>query len=224
MQLKLEKHHFYKLDGIASIKNHLEKLVEVAVAESKATGHVEFNVSYYDQEGLECFKSFSVPFELDLAELKILEVLLGRTDTFLVEGQGLDIQYELVINYEAAEVKNIDVINDEEVKEIELIPQDSIEIKDDQDLEEIKENISEYYEDKLADNLHREDQVLITKGHPDSIDFLNFLEGQKEYYKLKCLYVENEESLKQIAKDYQVSLDKLLAGYDRAEHKVLFTL
>lgn len=224
MQLKLEKHHFYKLDGIASVKNHLEKLTQVDFSNSKATGNVEINVSYYDQEGLECFKSFAVPFDLDLSELKILEILLGRADAFLVEGQGLDIQYELVINYAVEEEKNIDVIQDEEAKEIELIPQESIEIKDEEDLEEIKENISEYYEDMLADNLNRGDKVMMTKGHTDSVDFLNFFEGQKEYYKLKCLYVENEEGLKQISKEYHVSLEKLMAGYDRTTNKVLFTI
>lgn len=168
MQLKLEKHHFYKLDGIASVKNHLEKLTEVHFSNSKATGNVEINVSYYDQEGLECFKSFAVPFDLDLSELKILEILLGRADAFLVEGQGLDIQYELVINYEALQDKSIELIQDEEVKEIELIPQEHIEIEENGNLEEIKENISEYYEDMLADNLNRGDQVIVTKGHTDA--------------------------------------------------------
>lgn len=218
MQLNLEKHHFYKLDGISSLKNHLEKLTDVRIDNAKATGNVEINLSYHDQEGGECFKAFAVPFDLDLSELKILEIVLGKTNAFLVEGQGLDIDYELVVNYQAP------AEGPEEV-EIELIPEENITFKDEDDLEEIKENISDYYEDKLAVNLNRNDHVIVTKGREENaLDFLNFFQNDQGYYKLKCLYVESEDALKGIAKEYNVSLEKLLAGYDRKTNQVLFTI
>ncbi len=224
MQLNLDKHHFCKLDGIVGIKNHLGKVTNVSLKEHQATGNVEMNISYSDQEGLECFKSISLPFELDLAELKPIEIVLGKTDVFVVEGQGLDIQYELVVNYVADTNKPIEVLPEDEVTEIGVIPEEKVEMKEDQTLNEIKENISEFYEDQLADKLSRRDHVITTKSHEDPIDFLNFFENKKEYYKLKCLEVHNEEELKDIAQKYQVSLEKLYAGYDQKTRRVLFTL
>lgn len=223
MQLNIEKNNFCKLEGISNIKNHLEKLNNVVVNESKATGNVEINVSYNDYEGLECFKSLDFPFELDLDSLKILEVLIGHVNVYLVEGQGLDINYELVVNYlpleQAEEIKVIeekDVEILQEPKPVEQAPQEN--------LEQLKEDMMEYYEDKLASNLSRGDKVIATKTHESVDSFLNFFDSKQGYYKLKCLYVETEQELETIAKEYNVKLEVLLAGYDRQSHKVLFRI
>ncbi len=221
MHLNIEKHDFQKLEGIASIKNHLEKLKDVEVNQSQAKGTIEVNVSYQDIEGMECFKVLEFFFDLDLEGLKILEVTVARVHLFVVEGQGLDVTYELVINYQVVE---------EQAKEIELIKEDDIIVKTDENIkeptiEQIKEDMKEYYEDKLADNLGtKENRVLVTQSNMDPDAFLNFFDQKQTYYKLKCLYVETEEDLKSISKEYNVKLEKLLAGYDRQTRKVLFSL
>ncbi len=232
MQLNIEKHNFCQLEGISNLKNHLEKLKDVQIEETTATGTIEMNVSYLDQDGLECFKSIDFPFDLDLDSLKILEILIGHVEVYSVEGQGLDIHYELIINYllldKAEEIKVI------EEKDIEIFPESPKEIKVDapvqiqetkeEALEQIKEDMMEYYEDKLASNLGREDRVITTKTHENVNSFLDFFDSKNTYFKLKCLYVEREEDLEGIAREYKVSLEKLLAGYDRQSHKVIFSI
>lgn len=221
MQINIEKNNFCQLEGISNIKNHLEKLNNVLIQDSKATGNIEINISYNDYEGLECFKSLDFPFELDLDSLKILEVLIGRVHVYLIEGQGLDITYELVVNYLPIEdSKPIDVIEEKDI-ELKEEPQKVEEVNS---LEQIKENMKEYYEDKLASNLNRGDKVIATKTHESVESFLNFFDSKQSYYKLKCLYVESEEELEAIAKEYQVKLEQLLAGYDRQSHKVIFSI
>lgn len=225
MQLNIEKHNFCQLEGISNIKNHLEKMKEVSIQDSKATGVLEMNISYLDVEGMECFKSMDFPFDLDLDRLKILDVVVGRVDVYLVEGQGLDINYELIINYlpveEAEEIKVI------EEKDIEVLnePNDAPkEEEKEENLAHIKEDMKEFYEDKLASNLNREDKVITTKVHESVDSFLDFFDSKSSYYKLKCLYVEREEDLEAIAKEYNVGLEQLLAGYDRQSHKVIFSI
>ena len=222
MQLNIEKNNFCQLEGISNIKNHLEKLSNVVVNDSKATGNVEINVSYNDFEGLECFKSLDFPFELDLESLKILEVLIGHVNVYLVEGQGLDINYELVINYLPLEqVEEIKVIGEEDIQL--PVEEKTVLEKPQESLEKIKEDMMEYYEDKLASNLNRGDKVIATKTHESVESFLNFFDSKQSYYKLKCLYVETEQELETIAKEYNVKLEVLLAGYDRQSHKVIFS-
>lgn len=223
MQLNIEKNNFCQLEGISNIKNHLEKLNHVEVNESKATGTVEINVCYNDYEGLECFKSLEFPFELDLDSLKILEVLIGHVNVYLVEGQGLDINYELVVNYLPLEqAEEIDIIGE---KDIEVLPEENkVEEEPKESLEKIKEDMMEYYTDKLASNLNRSDKVIATKTHESVESFLNFFDSKQGYYKLKCLHVETEQELESIAKEYNVKLEVLLAGYDRQSHKVIFSI
>ncbi|MDE6414247.1 MAG: hypothetical protein K2K48_02425 [Anaeroplasmataceae bacterium] len=222
MQLNIEKNNFCQLEGISNIKNHLEKLSNVVVNNSKATGNVEINVSYNDFEGLECFKSLDFPFELDLESLKILEVLIGHVNVYLVEGQGLDINYELVVNYLPLEpVEEINVIGEEDIQF--SVEDEPVLEQPQKTLEKIKEDMMEYYEDKLASNLNRGDKVIATKTHNSVESFLNFFDSKQSYYKLKCLYVETEQELETIAKEYNVKLEVLLAGYDRQSHKVIFS-
>ena len=221
MQFNIEKHNFCQLEGISNIKNHLEKIKGLTIKDSKATGILEMNLSYLDIEGMECFKSMDFPFDLDLDMLKILDVVVGRVEVYQVEGQGLDINYELVINFlpveEAEEIKVI------EEKDIEVEEEPVKEVKEEK-LEQIKEDMKEYYEDKLADNLTREDKVITTKAHESVESFLDFFESKSSYYKLKCLYVEKEEDLEAVAKEYNVKLEQLFAGYDRQSHKVIFSI
>lgn len=246
MQLNIDKHNFCKLDGVAHIKNHLEKLNNVKLDNTKATGDIEINVSYNDFEGLECFKAIVYSFDLDLKELKILDVNIGKVDIYVVEGQGLDISYELVVNY---------LVDEQEAKEIELIPEELVsekleepvkeekpinkeeaivnkqEVLEKQEalekqevLEKIKDEIADYYEDKLASNLNRNDKVIVTKSHQSVESFLDFFDSKSSYYKVKCLHVESLSDLEEIAKNYNVDLKVLKAGYDEQTHKVIFNL
>lgn len=228
MQLEIEKHYFYELSGIQSLKTHLEKISQLEKQDTKATGQIEINLSYTDQSQEECFQSLSFPFELELSELTMLDVQLTKTNLAVVEGQGLEIDCKLCVDYTTPKQDQfieIDPIEEVEIKtEPESIP---LEETKQEHLEKIKEDISKNYEDKLADSLNerQENTVIATKTHLTEDSFLSFLEDNtSQYFKLKCLYVEKEEDLNEIAKEYQISLSKLLAGYDRQNHKVVFTV
>ena len=201
MQLEIEKHNFYKLENVTNLKNFLGKTKDVRIEDSLAKGNVEINISYLDHEGLECFKAIEFEFELDLQELKILEVTMGKINKFLVENQGLDINYQLIINY----------LEKEDNIVIEKIDIDS-------ENEKIKEDMQEYYEDQLLNNLSRE---IISTHNNDETNFLNFFDTAG-YSKIKCIYVDNSLELEKIAEDYNISIDKLKSGYDEANHKVIF--
>lgn len=206
MQLNIEKNSFCKIDGLVSIKNHLEKITNLNISNSKATGSVQIDISYNDYEGLECFKSLELPFDLDLASLKIIEVLIGKLDVFYVEGQGLEVNYELIVNY----------LPDEEVIEAPIIEEKNI--------EKIKEDMKGFYEDKLSSNLNRNDAIIITKDYKNEEDFLSFFAKNEKYYKLKTLEVSSVEQLEEIAKKYNIKLEELMLGYDKKSNKVIFKI
>lgn len=203
MQLNIEKNNFCRVDGLVSIKNHLEKIINLEIDNSKASGTVLVDISYNDLEGLECFKSLELPFELDLDSLKIIDVLINKLDIYYIEGQGLEINYELIINY---------LINDENI------------IIEEENIEKIKEDMKEFYEDKLSLNLKRDDVVITTKDIKSEADFLNFFDKKEKYYKLKTLYVSKVEDLEKIALEYNIKLEELMLGYDKKSNKVIFKI
>ena len=215
MQLDISKNYFYEVSGIVGIKAHIEKINKLEINESYAKGEIEVNLSYSDNEGMECFKVISFPFEIILDELKVIDVILTNVSVTLIEGQGVDINYSLIVNYL--------VLEEEKVVEVEMI-NDCLE--EEKSLEKIKDDISKDYEEKLLDKLNeRNDETIITKTHLSIDNFLDFFDKEcSEKFSLKTLHVEKEEDLNKISKEYNVSMDVLLSGYDRVNHKVMFKI
>ncbi len=215
MQLDISKNYFYEVSGIVGIKAHIEKINKLEINESYASGEIEVNLSYSDNEGMECFKVINFPFEIILDELKVIDVILTNVSVTLIEGQGVDINYSLIVNYL--------VLEEEKVVEVEPI-NDCLE--EEKSLEKIKDDISKDYEEKLLDKLNeRNDETIITKTHLSIDNFLDFFDKEcSEKFSLKTLHVEKEEDLNKISKEYNVSMDVLLSGYDRVNHKVMFKI
>ena len=183
---------------------------------------------------MECFKVLKIPFELQLDELKILEVNLSNVIVAVIEGQGVDVEYSLVVNYLVDKVVEIEPITEniivEEIKEAPT-SKDSANVNCEEndeskenEIKKIKEDISKDYENKLADSLlSRETKVIATKSHTSAESFLAFFdETVAKRYCIKSLYVEKEEDLNKISKEYNVSINDLLACYDSQNHKVMF--
>ncbi len=230
MQLNLQKHYFMELSGISSIKAHIEKINHEQIEQSKASGEIELNLSYTDVNSTECFKVFTFPYEMELDELKIQGIQLSQCNVAVVEGQGIDVECILQVEYELKKdlVVEVEPITESiEIEEEKLPHAEEKEEEKEAEIEKIKEDISKNYEDKLADSLatRKENKTITTKTHETESDFLTFFDEKvSPMYKLKCIYVGSEEDLDEIAKKYKVSMEKLLAGYDREHHKVVFKL
>ena len=152
MQLNLEKNNFYKITNISSVKSKLSKITDLVIDESNIKGSIDVSLYYYDLAGKESFELISLPFELDLASLDVKEVKLIKANVFVVEGNGINIEYELEIEYELIEDKKetiIEVIDDirpeEKINDEEILFEDDNlnDIEDDESDISIKNNSSE---------------------------------------------------------------------------------
>lgn len=251
MQLNLEKNNFYKISNISSVKSKLSKITDLVIDESNIKGSIDVSLYYFDLDGKENFELISLPFELDLANLVVKEVKLIKANVFVVEGNGINIEYELEIEYQLLADKDdtkVEIIDDikpkeiikevedfmadnneknelsiEESSEIEIIT--DVEIEDfEDDLEELKEDTKEYYEEMLEKNLRDNVEVITTKSNMDSESFLTFFDDNITYYRLKCVHVESENELDDISKKYNIKIDELLSGYDKDTKKVIFKI
>lgn len=230
MQLNIEKNNFYKMTNVFSVKSQMSKINELAIDNSFIKGSIDVSLYYYDLDGKENFELISLPFELDLESLDVKEVKLLKTNVFVVEGNGLNIEYELEIEYEFYndDVSEIEIIKDEDI-EVEDDNRPVEEIKDiveeiEEDYEQIKEDTKEFYEEILEKNLRDNVEIISTKSNMDSESFLAFFDDNISYYRLKCLYVENESELNEISTKYNIKMEELLAGYDNVTKKVIFKI
>ena len=192
-----------------------------------------------NETGKENFELISLPFELDLASLDVKEVKLIKANVFVVEGNGINIEYELEIEYEFLEDKKeieVEMIDDTRPKETlideeisnDFSPVDiitDVEFSDlEEDLEEVKEDTKEYYEEMLEKKLRDNVEVVTTKSNMDTESFLAFFDNNITYYRLKCIHIENEKELEEISKKYNVKIEELLNGYDKDTKKVIFKI
>lgn len=224
MQLNIEKNNFYKMTTLSSVKSYQSKIKDVNILESRANGNIEISLYYYNNDSKECFENILIPFDLDMEGLSIETINLVKTNVFVIEGNGINVEYELEIEYEFIE----------DIVPIEIIGEDNIEIMDteeefneiniEEEIEQIKEETKEYYEEMLSKNLRDNVTVIETKTDSSIDDFLSFFDDNMGYYKLKCIHIENEKEINDISVRYGVSVDTLWAGYDKDNKKVIFKL
>lgn len=229
MNLVIEKKTFIEIEKINLLKNHIDKLVSKKIEGKKVYGQIEIDIAYIDNNQEDCFKAITFDYELELDEIKIIDVALGSVFVFVVEGNGVNIEYSLNLIYEAS--KEIEIIED--VTDNTTLPiLDKVEVEvttvpEETKLDEIKESIKETYEEKLENELEKREDVKIitTKSSSDEIDFLRFFdENVSPYFKIKTLECKSKDELKIISKEYNVDLSILENGYDNKRQTVTFKL
>lgn len=235
MELEIVKNAFLEIDKISTLKNHIDKLVKKEIDENKINGGLEIDISYQDLSGNECFKSIPFTFEMELDDILVDDISLKYVNVYVVEGQGISVDYTLTVVYNMEDAKEIEII---QLDDIESSPQEDafekpieeVELEEKaEQIEKIKENISKDYENKLADNLSKREEnkieIITSKGKENELDFLRFFDdSMASYFSVKTLLCPSEEMLNSIAKEYKVPMDDLLKGYDKANGKVTFRL
>lgn len=205
LQLNIGKHCFIELEGISGIKAHFEKIKELKI-ESVVQGKIEINIAYTNIEGLECFKVVDFDFEFELDEIKVIDVNISDIKLLIVEQEGIDIEYSLVVNY--LSLDNKEVI-------LEKINDDVINLDENENVEKIKEDISKEYEKKLIDTLKQRSE--------ENYRICKFSSEDKRLI-IKCMYAKTEEDLNYISKEYNVDIDVLIKGFDKSKERVIFCL
>ena len=218
MQLLINKEIFFEVEKISILKSHVDKISTKPFNGKNVTGKIDINISYIDTANDECFKALSIDYDIDIENIIVNDVKLNNTKLFVVDSQGVSIEYELELDYES--------INNEVIEEIVEIDDDSSEMTQDE-IDKIKENINEDYENKLLDSLNSREEpnvsIIKTIDNRSTDDFLSFFNSKESsYYSLKTLFCQTDEELAIISKKYNVSIDDLLKGYDKVSKRVTF--
>lgn len=222
MQLIIEKSAYFDVEKISILKTYVTRIIK----NDDNNGVIELDLSYLNSNSEECFNTINLDYELDLNDYKIIDVKVLSTKIYVIESNGVNIDYKIEVEYEKFDDEVIEMIDDTIV-----IPEENDEeiISFEEGIEKIKEDISKDYENKLIDSLNRNEnkqiKIISSKDNRSELEFVNFFNFEERgYHLIKTLYCPNEEVLNDIAKKYQIEFNTLLRGYDRDNKKVTFRI
>ena len=204
MMMEIEKNVFVPLEGITQLEDNKVQLKSMKNMKDKTEYLISLDISYKDSFNHECFKVLELTQNVDFNNVA-LEI--KKSDVYVVELTGLDVNYILGINSNPL-----------------LETKSESNSKDNNEV--IKEEIKNQYEEKLTNEMNeRGINVIETKGRGNELDFLGFFDSNlSDYYKLKTIYNVDEKELNNISKEYNISIEELLKGYDRKNKCVIFKL
>lgn len=207
MMMEIEKSTFVPLEGITQLIDSKLLLKNNKKNNNKTEFLLSLDVSYKDSFNHECFKVLELKDEIDFNNV-LLSIV--KSNVFVVELAGLEVNYTLGIN--SIENEEVNNKNNEEINN--------------ENKEAIKEEIKNEYEKKLTNEMNeRNVKIIETKNRGNEFDFLSFFDSSlSNYYKIKTIYNVDEKELNSISKEYNITIEELLKGYDRKNKCVVFKL
>ena len=218
MNLELAKELFIEIAEVSSILNTVLKINNIDKNYQKCV--LEANVSYKTISNEECFKSTLHEVIIDNDNLDISNIEVVKSNAFVIEGYGVQLNYSLILEYN--ENKKIEIIDLSE--KIEVASNEPI-IENTEEYEEIKEEITNEYKEKLTDSLRKEKSIIVSKAKVTDNDFLSFFDSlESDYYSIKTISISSIAELNNISKEYNIPYQELLYGYDEKSRKVVFKI
>lgn len=201
LKTNISKKDFIEIPKICIIERHIAKLKE-----EDDNYYIDVDISYKDILNNECFENKSVLVSLDKDLKSITSIELLKCNLYIIEQKGIEIEYELAIT--AKDDKEVEIID----------------LSDEAEIAEVKNEISKEYEKKLKENLNtRENDIIITTKKTDEESFLKWFNNMEstKYY-IKTIECNSESDLNDISKKYNISFDKLIQGFDKKRGTVTF--
>ena len=198
MELRMNFNTFIKLKNASKISDLSGEIIEYNLNERELEGIFLVQGSYLkdDLNELTSFKE-EIPFNIVLMEkeIDINDVDCVDLDYGLVEGRGVDVSFELLVEYSELEEEDTrDVIKTE-------VEEDATIFDVNENTEEIKEEITKEIERKLFESLaYKEDNL------PSETLVSKISEPKRS---IKIVYYESDKDLEDICKKNNVSISEV---------------
>ena len=196
MELRMNFSTFIKLKDASKINDISGEIVDYDLDQETLVGVFNVNGSYYksDLDQSHIFKE-EVPFDIVFKDnVEITDVDCINLDYGLVEGRGIDLSFDLKVEYEIIEPEEIVDLGE---LELELKEDDSEII-----LEEIKEQITSDIDFKLAETINFKEDNL-----PSEESIVSRISDETSY--IKVLYYKDEKELETLCKINNLSIDQV---------------
>lgn len=232
MNINIFEEKVINIEDILAIKSYLKRLDSYNIKEDSLNGMIKIDLTYLDHNMTENFKTLDLEFDVILKDgMTINEVILQDLDLYIIENKGVNIKYNIDIDYDMSyeldeltedkedeiieipvlieEDKNEDIIDlDENDKDEEVINEELLNGKT------LEEEIQSEYEHLLGKAiLKREDNVnIIEVKENNEDDFLSLFDSfEKTHLKITKVFVTSKE---EIMNKYSITEELFNKNYD----------
>lgn len=234
MNINIFEEKVINIEDILAIKSYLKRLDSYNIKEDSLNGMIKIDLTYLDHNMTENFKTLDLEFDVILKDgMTINEVILQYLDLYIIENKGVNIKYNINIDYNLS--YELDELTEDKEDEIIEIPvlieedknEDIIDLdENDKDKEVINEEllnektpedeIQNEYQKMLGEAiLKREDNVNIIEVKENSEDdFLTLFNSfEKTHLKITKVLVTSKE---EIMNKYSITEEVFNKSYDES--------
>lgn len=215
MKINIFEERFIDVLNILAVKSYLKRIDKYEVKNDVLKLFVMIDLTYLDHNMTENFKTLKQPCEVVLKdEMNVLDVNLIDLELCAVENKGVNIKYNIDIDYDMKEVLDNQFdenkfleneepmeipVNNSNVEKLEYNKEYQLEESIDNDKKENEsELIQEEYQEMLGNIIQkREDnKEIIEVVHNDEDSFLSLFDSfSSNYLKITKLYVHDKDEV-----------------------------
>ena len=213
MKINIFEERFIDVLNILAVKSYLKRIDKYEVKNDVLKLFIMIDLTYLDHNMTENFKTLKQPCEVVLKdEMNVLDVNLIDLELCAVENKGVNIKYNIDIDYDMKEVldnqfdENLEneepmeiPVNNSNAEKLEYNKEYQLEESIDNDKKENEsELIQEEYQEMLGNIIQkREDnKEIIEVVHNDEDSFLSLFDSfSSNYLKITKLYVHDKDEV-----------------------------
>lgn len=205
MELRMNFVTFIKLKDIIKVNDINGEIVDYEVIESEIKGKFGIN-GKYSKSDLDEVTNFNeeIDFNILLLEenFEIEDIDCIDLDYNVIEGRGIDVSFDVKVDYTCFEQNEDSLLEVEEVK-VEELPNETVtEDVEEENIEEIKEEITNEIDKKLTNTLlYKEDNL------PQGNDLIDLKDVKRS--KIKVCYFKNDNELEEVCKNNNIPIDQV---------------
>ena len=233
MYINIFEEKFIDVSNILSTKTYMKRLSNYRLDNDSLCGSVLIDLSYFDINMEENFKLLELPYAIVLKDdMKLNSVSLGDLELEVVDQKGVNIRFNLIVDYDNYEDVEFEEIIDSEVIPVPLIKVNVINETKDEEKEDItledeinsnlKESIMNEYDMMLNDSLNDREVILTTDDKRDESEFIQFFNNfEAKYLKISKIQIRPEDLDEYLNKN-GLTKENIKDNYDK-ENNILTT-
>lgn len=232
MEIRVFCNKLVTLNNFNDLKIIRLNVLSYNLKQATLTGDVKISGEYLKEEnyemGFEEIVPFTVVFRND--KIKVNNILIENDKFNTLNNQGVDVSFELVVNYDLIEDNEIDDSNsnifvevekgnfkDEEIIEVPVEIDEEVQMVYNDEKNNIlieTEKITEEYDKLLSEilNVRHENEtknVTVKKNQINNVNKVSFKNQTTTYDKLSVYYVTKENEIETISKEKRISISDI---------------
>lgn len=230
MKINIFEERFLEVEDILAVKSFLKRIDNYEVVDAALKLKIKIDLTYLDHNMMENFKTLEQECEVVLQdEMIIKDVKLIDLDLYAIDNKGVNIKYNIDIDYEVTDANDIPDSSENELEDASIIIEDDSVVNDNMtkidNFDDINEEESySQNESEAIQNQYQELLGNIIKTREDNKEIIEVVKNDEDtfmelfnsfsqrYIKITKLFVQDKN---EVMKKYNLNDEKFEQFYDK---------